>query len=200
MSRVYITLPYEVRLERHTDKLGPLPDRRPELGNCWVWRGSHNGHGYGLMRHKDGNFYVHRLSYELNIGPIPDGLEIDHLCRNPGCLRPEHLEPVTPQENHRRARLEREARQCLQCGQEFTTPVTTKRRYCSLECSAEGKRRPLRPCTVPGCERLSHSNGICEGHRWRMRHYGAVFSTIPLIPGASKHIQRELRRSVVIRP
>lgn len=47
---------------------------------------------------------VHRVAYRLAKGPIPDGLHLDHLCRNPPCCNPDHLEPVTPAENNRRAR------------------------------------------------------------------------------------------------
>jgi len=47
--------------------------------------------------------FVHREIYELFVGPIPDGLDIDHLCGNKGCINPEHLEPVTRSENVRRA-------------------------------------------------------------------------------------------------
>ncbi len=65
---------------------------------CWNWTGSQNGTGYG--RFWDGtNTYAHRWSYEFCVGPIPDGLQIDHLCRNRGCVNPEHLEAVTPQTN-----------------------------------------------------------------------------------------------------
>ena len=55
---------------------------------------------------------AHRVYYERHVGPVPEGLELDHLCRNPGCVNPEHLEPVTHAENIRRgyqAKREREA-------------------------------------------------------------------------------------------
>lgn len=74
----------------------------PGLGGCWVWHGSHNGVGYGELRIAGRKVYAHRWSYEHHVGPIPDGLQIDHLCRNPACVNPEHLEPVTPTENVRR--------------------------------------------------------------------------------------------------
>lgn len=74
-------------------------------GGCIVWIGGLNGVGYGQFyrgkrfRGDTGKTYAHRWSYEYHVGPIPEGLELDHLCRNPACVNPEHLEPVTPQVN-----------------------------------------------------------------------------------------------------
>jgi len=66
---------------------------------CWNWTGGNNGIGYG--RFWDGNrqTMAHRWSYEFSMGEIPVGLSLDHLCRNPSCVNPEHLEPVTMREN-----------------------------------------------------------------------------------------------------
>jgi hypothetical protein len=65
---------------------------------CWLWTGSLDRHGYGKVgAHGEG--LAHRLSYVLNVGPIPEGLTLDHLCRNPRCVNPAHLEPVTGREN-----------------------------------------------------------------------------------------------------
>lgn len=74
---------------------------------CWLWRGSHNMRGYSTFHVEAGRsepkkVLAHRYAYELLVGPIPDGLQIDHVCRNKGCVNPEHLEPVTPSENMRR--------------------------------------------------------------------------------------------------
>lgn len=70
----------------------------PDLLSCWIWTGYVNNWGYGLY----GGTGAHRIAYELTNGPIPHGLEIDHLCRNKMCVRPSHLEVVTHQENQRR--------------------------------------------------------------------------------------------------
>lgn len=70
---------------------------------CWNWTGALS-HGYGLMAIGNGRQRLtHRLSYELLVGPIPTGLELDHLCKNTACLNPAHLEPVTRAENLRRS-------------------------------------------------------------------------------------------------
>lgn len=62
---------------------------------CWLWAGGKNNKGYGRY----GPAFAHRIAYELLVGPIPEGLELDHLCRTPLCVRPDHLEPVTHREN-----------------------------------------------------------------------------------------------------
>lgn len=69
--------------------------------SCWLWmacRGGSNG-GYGKLAVNHKPFYAHRVAYEIAIGPIPDGLQLDHLCRNPICVNPAHLEPVTSRVN-----------------------------------------------------------------------------------------------------
>lgn len=69
---------------------------------CWEWSGRPSSKGYGLFYFDGRAVQAHRYSYEISVGKIPDGLQIDHLCRNRICVRPEHLEPVTLQENIRR--------------------------------------------------------------------------------------------------
>lgn len=72
---------------------------------CWNWLAAIDDGGYGVAW--DGQRAVtvkaHRYSYEAFVGPISAGLELDHLCRNRGCVNPEHLEPVTPQVNNHRS-------------------------------------------------------------------------------------------------
>lgn len=88
----------------------PLADRFWEkvekTDGCWFWRGtkswgaSRQDYGViGLGRKGEGQDYAHRVAYALAKGPIPDGYYIDHLCRNTLCVRPDHLEAVTPREN-----------------------------------------------------------------------------------------------------
>ena len=69
-------------------------------GDCWEWTGTKANRGYGSIHHNGRDGYLpHRLSYELLVGPIPDGLVLDHLCKNRCCVRPSHLEPVTNRVN-----------------------------------------------------------------------------------------------------
>ena len=76
---------------------------RVEFGDCWRWVASRNGVGYGNMNMGGGKWILaHRFAYEFCVGPIPQGLQIDHLCRVRHCVKPEHLEPVTCRENLRR--------------------------------------------------------------------------------------------------
>lgn len=71
---------------------------------CWIWALSLTPGGYGMERVPGSGpkVYAHRASYERHHGEIPEGLQIDHLCRERACINPDHLEPVTQQENVRR--------------------------------------------------------------------------------------------------
>lgn len=81
----------------------------PNTG-CWIWLGTDNGAGYGSISYQGKHQLVHRLTYLLEVGPIPGGLDLDHLCRVRRCRSPYHLEPVTRSENLRRGVL-------WQCGE-----------------------------------------------------------------------------------
>jgi hypothetical protein len=102
-------VPLEERFWPKVDKHGPIPEHRPELGPCWVWLAACDPHGYGLIGlggGDGGHGRAHRVAHELLVGPIPKGLEPDHLCRVHPCVKaiadefgPAHLELVTRREN-----------------------------------------------------------------------------------------------------
>lgn len=94
--QVIVPKPASERLWKRVSKLGPIPLHRPELGRCWIWTGSQSSNGYGNMYCGNGKYIsTHVVSYEAAKGPVPDGFVLDHLCRTPLCLNPDHLEPVT---------------------------------------------------------------------------------------------------------
>ena len=75
-----------------------------KTNGCWLWVAALNDHGYGIFRSSTGrNVRAHRWAYEALVGPIPDGMEIDHLCRMRSCVNPDHLEAVTHQQNTQRS-------------------------------------------------------------------------------------------------
>lgn len=71
----------------------PLFADKPD--ECWEWPGPKDVRGRGLVYHDGKRRKAHRVAYEMLVGPIPEGLEPDHLCRNLACFNPRHLEPVT---------------------------------------------------------------------------------------------------------
>lgn len=99
----------------HADRFWSQVDKKP--GGCWEWTGRTHAQGYGVFYFAKRLVSAHRVSYELVVGPIPKGLELDHVCHtndlqcNAGnqcphrrCVNPAHLEPITHLENCRRGR------------------------------------------------------------------------------------------------
>lgn len=111
-------------------------DRRDD-DECWEWTGSRVARGYGHFA-VDGRYpHAHRVAYELVVGPIPEGMQLDHLCRNPACVNPAHLEPVSPRVNTLRGiggAAERAARTHCPQGHAYDEANTKRdaqnRRYC----------------------------------------------------------------------
>lgn len=75
------------------EQSGPMPTA------CRLWRWAKHNWGYGQVQHSGAWRYAHRVFYEMLVGPIAPGMTLDHLCRVPACINPEHLEQVTIGEN-----------------------------------------------------------------------------------------------------
>lgn len=152
--RSQLVIPAEVRFWAKVNKGGPIPPHRPDLGPCWEWMAHRNKRGYGRFGITwKRTVLAHRFAYEQANGPIPDGLEPDHLCRNHACVNDTHLELVTHQTNVRRGEAGtnriREAALITHCPQghpynEANTYVATRRngtthRHCRI-CRAQQTR------------------------------------------------------------
>lgn len=83
-------------IERFESKVFVAPD------GCWLWTAAINKDGYGRFKLNEISTGAHRISYQLFIGDIPDGKQLDHLCRQRSCVNPFHLEAVLPEINTRR--------------------------------------------------------------------------------------------------
>ena len=108
--------------------------------DCIEWHLQLDACGYGRIRRNGKSLAAHRWAYEQAKGPIPEGLEIDHLCRNRACVNPDHLEAVTHAENNRRAAA---ARTTCRQGHEWTpenTYVWNGTRFCRA-CNRDLQRR-----------------------------------------------------------
>jgi hypothetical protein len=112
---------------------------------CWEWQGARQG-GYGRVRYRGKTRMAHRVVYELLCGPIPDGLTLDHLCRNEPCVNPTHLEPTSLAENIMRGTgvgVRNAAKTHCRRGHEFTSENTylkSGKRVCR-RCSSDATRR-----------------------------------------------------------
>jgi len=132
-----------------------LAQRLVDENDCWIWQGKSKNKGYGVIRiggRRGVTAFVHRVLYEAAKGPIPDGLVIDHLCRNPACVNPDHLQAVTQAVNVQRGEspFARNARKthCPQ-GHELIAPnLYSKRglREC-LACRRVRGRKKRAPAT-----------------------------------------------------
>lgn len=169
--------PAEVRFRRMVSK----------DADCWLWLGTKN-QGYGQFWDGTKTVRAHRWSYEFHIGPIPEGLPLDHLCRNPSCVNPDHLEPVSNHENTMRGigpSAANAAKTVCDRGHEFTPENTyivagTGWRHCQTcvkdkrdQANAE-RRRARWVCPECGKERalavkarhLRTVHGIVRPKRW----------------------------------
>lgn len=122
---------------------------------CWEWIGAKDRVGYGTVSVVAGGVAktdrAYRAMYELLVGPIPDRLHLDHLCNNPSCVRPAHLEPVTQAENNHRAA---ERRIACRAGHPYTDEST----YVHQKTGA----RACRVCRRNRLRRKREANSIRE--------------------------------------
>lgn len=106
-----------------------------QLDECWDWAGTKLKSGYGAFYNGERTVTAHRWAYEYIRAEIPEGLHLDHLCRNRACVNPWHLDPVPPVVNVRRGRAGEVQRQKTHCpqGHEYTESNTYRsggRRFC----------------------------------------------------------------------
>ena len=117
----------EVPMPTHPTPTDRFWSKVNKTDTCWLWTGRKNNHGYGVFFENKRHVYAHRFSYGLRNGDVPSGLVLDHLCRTPLCVRPEHLEAVTQQVNLQRGEgligLHARATHCIH-GHEFTEENT----------------------------------------------------------------------------
>lgn len=128
---------------------GPLVERfwaRVKIADgCWEWQGTVAPRGYGYL-HVGAAKWVkaHRFSYETSVGPIPTGLVVDHLCLNPQCVRPDHLEAVTQYENLSRSTIYNRNKTHCPRGHEYTpdnVQLDDGKRHCKTCRSTQSKAR-----------------------------------------------------------
>jgi len=123
--------------------------------DCWLWNGSRLPTGYGRFyyaRNRSGG-YAHRFSIEHHTGNrIPEGLYTDHLCRNPPCVNPRHLELVTPREN------------CLRAPKHIV--------HGDFADKTRNAQRPTTYCSYDECDRRVIGRGLCDMHWKRWKRHG----------------------------
>lgn len=137
-----------------------------EVDGCWEWQGHIPSDGYGRIYLEGRQWLAHRASYTAFSGPIPDGLNMDHLCRNRRCVNPEHVEPVTQSENLKRSPLMNRQGHKTHCpkGHEYSDENTERRngrRYCKTCERARwdvDRHNPKAPC--PSCGKIMRRGNI----------------------------------------
>ncbi len=118
---------------------------------CWLYQGGLTEDGYGVYRHERRSVRAHRHAYELLVGPIPPGRQLDHLCRGRNCVNPAHLEPVTPRENTMRGLT--------------ITAANAAKRACANDHPFTSENTYIRPDGARGCRECRRE----ATRRWNAR-------------------------------
>ena len=110
---------------------------------CWLWTGRKMPNGYGKFRvpGEAKERAVHRILYEHYVGPIPDGQQLDHLCRVRSCCNPPHFEPVTPAENTLRQEHHHRGKDTCPKGHPYTPENTRRDKRGSRHCKTCDRER-----------------------------------------------------------
>ena len=133
-----------------------------DANGCWLWTKGIQHHGHAQFSVNGKAVYAHRFAYELMVGPIPEGLVLDHLCSTPACVNPAHLEAVTPRENALRSRMVKVATAKTHCprGHEYNSENT----------QLIGGRRFCRACKR---EKIAEKRADVRGPDWEPVHTNA---------------------------
>lgn len=141
-----------IRFLAKVNKDGPI---HPTLGTaCWLWTASIDLGGYGQFYYRGARGKAHRFAYESAVGPIPDGLQLDHLCRVRSCVNPAHLEAVTMLENIRRGEGGSNFRLKTHCPKGH--PYSGDNLYVSIDAAGQ-RRRHCRTCCIVRCAAMRAS-------------------------------------------
>ena len=143
IRKLIVALEQAERLRVHDSRFWRHVD---DSGNCWEWKGTKDRKGYGQFTVNKKHFFAHRWAYEALVGPIAEGMVVDHLCRNRACCNPSHMEIVTPVENVKRGEgitAQNSRKDKCQCGQPYFIAHRKdgrSYRYCRA-CKNEYQRR-----------------------------------------------------------
>jgi HNH endonuclease len=140
------------RKERETLTAETFMDHVDVTDGCWLWKERCNDDGYGTW----GRRFAHRLSYELNVAPIPVDYTIDHLCFNPSCVRPDHLRAIPRRANDKRRRKFGRAA-CPECQR-----VIGGRVLPGMDAKADGKIKLVRHKEPDGIEWCGGGRAIMQ--------------------------------------
>lgn len=134
------------------DRLSSFICPEPNTG-CWLWTGGTNSTGYGSITVRNKKYSAHKLAYETIVGKVPDGMDLDHLCRVRSCVNPAHLEPVSRSVNCLRGltgeaagSIKRAVSQCPK-GHPYDAENTRISTY--------GNRKPFRVCRACARDRAN---------------------------------------------